>query len=134
MAGGIEEDAEGLARLEFGLPGAEFEDLRLGSVEVVYHDVDVHLLRMVLAGPARGTVVLDLLEADGRPGVGCDLCPRAVVVDADLPVEEVAVELGELTSIRSIENDHGLLCDSHGAESTPVDGHEEGRRRESRDK
>ena len=113
MAGGIEEDAEVLSRLFGCLARADVDHGRLGGVEVVDDDIEVHLLRMVLPGPAGSVVVLDLLDADRRPGIRCDLRPGAVLVDVDRPVEELSVELRELSGVGRIEHDNGLLCDSH---------------------
>ena len=54
MAGRVEEDPERRAGLVLVLGRAELEHRRLGGVEVVDHDVEVHLLRHVLAGPPGG--------------------------------------------------------------------------------
>ena len=64
VAGGVEEDAERRARLVLVLGRTEREHLRLGRVEVVDHDVEVHLLRHLLGRPPRRGEALDLLEAD----------------------------------------------------------------------
>lgn len=118
MACRVEEDAEGVPRLIDGFPCTEFDHGSLGDVEVIDDDIDVHLLRVGLPRPAGCVVVLNLLEADRGPGFGCDLCPGAIVIDSDLPVEEFSVELREFTGVGSIDDDDGLLCDSHGREST----------------
>ena len=47
-------------------PGAEGDHGRIGRRQVVDHDVEVHLLRHVGAGPARRAVVDRQLE--GGPG------------------------------------------------------------------
>ena len=64
MAGWVEEDAECGAGLVLGAGRAECEHRPFASVEVVDHDVDVHLLGEVLALPLRPPELLDLLEAD----------------------------------------------------------------------
>lgn len=115
MSGRVEEDTEGLSRLVCRFSCTQFEHGRLGGIEAFDHDINVHLLRMSLSGPAGCVVILDLLETDWWPGVRGDFCPGSVLVDPDIPTEELAVELREFTSIGSIENDHGLLCDSHAS-------------------
>ena len=75
MSGGVEEDAERRARLVLVLGRAEREHGRLGRVEVVDHDVEVHLLRHVLARPPGRGEALDLLEADALRGGVADLAP-----------------------------------------------------------
>src|SRR3954447_14719455 len=115
VPGRIEEHAEARARLVLVLRRAEFEHRGLRGVEVVDDDVDVHLLRHLLAGPARRRVVLDLLEPDRVAVVRLDLGP--VRRDLDLPVQELAVEGGEGRRVRAVEDDRGKACDSHGEDS-----------------
>src|SRR5579859_2651651 len=62
VAGRVEEDPEGLARLVLVLGRAEREHLRLGGVEVVDDHVEVHLLRHLLSRPLRRGIVRYLLE------------------------------------------------------------------------
>lgn len=119
MTGRVEKDPEELTRLLGRLPSTDFEDRRLGSVEVINDDVDVHLLRVGLTGPAGSVVILDLLNADRRPRIGGDLGPGPVIVDGDLPIEELSVEFRELARVGSIDHDNRLLCNSHVCESTP---------------
>jgi hypothetical protein len=64
MAGRVEEDAKRCPRLMFGSRRAEFEHCLLRRIEIVDHDVDVHLLGHVLAWPLRRPELLDTLEAD----------------------------------------------------------------------
>jgi hypothetical protein len=90
---------------------AEFEHLDLGGVEVLDHDVEVHLLGDLLPGPARRRVALHLLKADGLAVVRTDLGP--VRGDLDLPVEERAVEPRERTRVRTVDDDAGKASDSH---------------------
>ena len=68
VPGRVEEDAERLARLVLVLRRAEREDGGLALVEVVDHDVEVHLLRMLLAGPDGRAVV-------ARPAGSTSICP-----------------------------------------------------------
>ena len=117
MAGGVEEDPECGAGLVLVLGGTELDDSGLGSVEVVDHDVDVHLLGHLLAGPVGSSVALDPLEADALVAVGGpDLGPTGV--GADGPAEELTVELGRLGRIGAVEDDGGEACDCHTANRT----------------
>ena len=82
-----------------------------GGVEVVDDHVEVHLLRHLLARPARRAVVLDRLEADALAVVGADLSP--VGGDLDLPVQHRAVERRESAGVGTVDDDAGEACDSH---------------------
>ncbi len=111
MAGGVEEDPEGLAGLVLGQRGAEGEDLRLGGVEVLDDDVEVELLRHLLARPRRRPVVLDPLEGQALV-LGPDVDP--VLVRLDRPVEQRAVERRQGGGIGTVEHDAREPCDGHG--------------------
>ena len=104
MTGGIEEDAERGARLVLGLRRPEFEHGLFSGIEVVDHDVDVHLLGDVLARPVRRTELLDALEADAL--VTCRVAHLAPpFVRARLPIEQGAVELGEAAGVVAVEDE-----------------------------
>src|SRR3954447_9723483 len=117
VSGGVEEHAEGRPRLVLVLRRAELEHGGLCRVEVVDRDVDVHLLRYLLPGPARGGVLVHLLEPDGVAVVGADLSP--VRGNLDLPLEEGAVEPRERTGVGAVDDDAGKAGDGH-------DGHRRG--------
>ena len=102
MAGWIEEDPEGGARLVFVQGGAQLQYRRLCGVQVADRDVEVHLLRLRLRGPARRLVVNNLLEADHLTVVGPHLCP--VGLDSDRPVEDRAVERGEPARVGAVDD------------------------------
>lgn len=100
----VEEHAKCGTWLVLRLGRPERQHRLLSSVEVVDHDVQVHLLRNVLAGPLRPSVLVDPLEADAL--VTCcvaDLGPP--VVGCHVPIEQCAVELGEATRIVAIEDE-----------------------------
>ena len=61
MPGRVEIDPEALARLDLVLACAESQHLCFRSIEVRYVEVEVHLLGLLGAGPAR------------RDMVGCEL-------------------------------------------------------------
>ena len=83
----------------FGASRAQLEYRPLPSVEIIDHDVDVHLLRNGLAWPLRWAVLLDALEADALVAGGvAHLAPP--VVRTGLPIEQSAIELGEATGVR----------------------------------
>lgn len=54
MTGGVEEHTERGAGLVLGQRRAEFVHGLFSSIEIVDHDIDVHLLRNVLAGHCGG--------------------------------------------------------------------------------
>lgn len=60
----VEEHPKRGARLVLGQSRTQFEHCLFSSVEVVDHDIDVHLLRDVLARPLRRTELCDALKAD----------------------------------------------------------------------
>lgn len=104
MACRVEEDAEGLPRLHLVLAGTEFEHGRLGGVEILDEHVEVQLLRMILTGPTRGVVVIDLLNAGRGPGIGDDLDRGGFrLVGLELPVEQSGVELAELHGVGGVD-------------------------------
>ena len=120
MAGRVEEDPERRTRLVLVLGRTQLEDGCLACVEVVDHDVDVHLLGHVLARPLRRRVVVDLLEAQAVAVVGSGVGP--VVGDLDLPVEQGAVELGKGLGVGAVEDDRREACDSHGRHASEDSG------------
>jgi hypothetical protein len=63
MSGRIEEDAKRPAGLMFVLDGAQGEDGFFREVQVVYHEVEVQLLRHDLTGPLWPRKVKDALNA-----------------------------------------------------------------------
>src|SRR4029079_10278707 len=83
-------------------------------------DVEVHLLRHLLARPLRRLVVLDRLERDALTVVGADFVPPLVAVD--LPVEHCDVEVGEGACVRTVDDDARETCDSHAANSMASSG------------
>jgi hypothetical protein len=113
VPGGVEEDAEGCPGLVLVLGGAKLEDGRLGGVQVVDVDVEVHLLGDVLAGPLRRVEALDPLEADAVAIVGADEAHVRLVLH-DRPVEQGAVELREALGVGAVEDDDGDTSDRHG--------------------
>ena len=113
VTGRVEEHAKRLSRLFGGFARTDLEHGLLSNIEVVDDDVEVHLLRVGLTRLAGRVIVLDLLNAQRGPGIGGDFRPGAVLLDRDLPIEELPVELCEFGGVRSIEYDHRLLCDSH---------------------
>lgn len=65
MARRVEEDPPPVpAGLGLRLARAQFQEQRIGLVEVVGIEVEMALLRHVFAGPGGGLVAVDPLEAD----------------------------------------------------------------------
>ena len=117
MTGWVEKDAERGARLVLGTGGTELEHGLLSSIEVVDHDVHVHLLGHVLPRPLRRPELIHTLEADAL--VTClvaNLTPP--VVRTRLPIEQGAVELSETTGVVAVEDERGKSCDSHACQGT----------------
>ena len=105
----VEKDAERRARLVLGLGCSQLEHCVLGDVEIVDHDVDVHLLGHILAWPLRRAELLDPLEADALvAGFIAHLSPA--IVRGRLPIEQGAVELGEAAGVVAVENNRGEAC------------------------
>ncbi len=75
VSGRVEEDSEGRAGLVIMFGSPEFEDLGLGGVEIIDHDIEVHLLRGTLTWPLRRREFLHLLEAQTLTVVRADLSP-----------------------------------------------------------
>src|SRR5262245_18664605 len=117
MAGGIEEHAKGRARLVFSLRSTEFEHGLFPGIEVVDHDVHVHLLGNILARPHRRPELLDALEADALVTGGVAYLTPSVV-RARLPIEQGAVELGEASGVVAVEDERGEACNSHDRHRT----------------
>ena len=118
MSSGVEEDPEGRARLMAVLGRAQLEDGRLGNIEVVDIDIDVHLLGRFLPRPLRSRIPVDLLEGDGVAIVGADGPPVGVAL-LHLPVKEGAVELRQRFGVGAVEDDNGVASDSHGLTVKP---------------
>lgn len=112
MTGGVEEHTERRTRLMLVLGRAQLMHRCLGDVEVVDHDIEVHLLRDALAGPLWRREAVDLLEAQRVAVLGTD-GPRVVVVLLDPPVEQGAVELGQALRVGAVKDDAWEACDSH---------------------
>ena len=112
MTGRVEEDSERGAGLELRPNGTELEHGPLPGVEIVDHDIEVHLLGDVLARPLRCPEVVDTLEADALiTGRVADLAPA--VVRLRRPIEQRSVELGEATGVVAVEDERGKACDGH---------------------
>ncbi|SEQ34037.1 ABC-type molybdenum transport system, ATPase component/photorepair protein PhrA [Arthrobacter sp. OV608] len=115
VAGRVKEHPESGSRLVFVLGRAKFEDLCFGCVEVVHHNVEVHLLRYLLARPLRRPVGVHLLETQGIAVIGFDGPP--VLALFDLPVEQGGIELCEYFRVGAVENNDRKACDSHSQHS-----------------
>ena len=113
MTGGVEEHAERRPGLVLGQGCTEFEHCPFAGVKVVDHDIDVHLLRDVLAGPLRRTELCDALETDALVTRRvANLAPT--LIRAHLPIEQSAIERGEATRVVAVEDEGGKACDCHG--------------------
>lgn len=113
MPGRVEEDPEGLARLVLVLHGSEGKNGCFGIIEVIDHDVEVHLLRMLLGRPLGPLVVVDLLEAERLPVLGADL--RPVLFDVNGPIEHRAAERGKDYRVGAVEDSGGTPSSGHAA-------------------
>lgn len=103
----VEEDPEAaaVARLMLVSGGAHPHHDGLGAVQIVDLDVQVHLLGHLLPRPLRCTVAGDLLEGDAVSLTAADIGPCAVLVDVNLPPEQLPVEPGEHTRIRTVHDE-----------------------------
>jgi hypothetical protein len=118
MPGGVEEHAERRPRLVFSAGRAELEHCLFSGIEIVDHDVDVHLLGDVLARPLRWPELCDPLEADAL--VACRVAHLTpTVVRARVPIEQGTVELGEAARVVAVENERGRACDCHAWHGRP---------------
>lgn len=112
MSGGVEEHPERRTGLTLVLGRAELEHRSLRDVEVVDHDVEMHLLGYVLARPLRGREAVDLLKPQRVAVLGADVAP-VVVGLLDLPVEQGAVELGQSLGVGAVQDDDREARDCH---------------------
>lgn len=113
MTGRVQEHPEAGTRLVLGLSGAQLDRDALTTVEILDHQVQVHLLGNRLIGPAGLPVILNLLEGDAIPAaLGADLGP--VTVHLDLPTEQRAVEGGKSLGVGTVNDETWKSCDSHG--------------------
>src|SRR5581483_3883543 len=103
-----------------GLGRAEGDRLRLGGIEVVDHDVEMHLLGYVLPRPLGRGVVVHLLERDALAVVRADVDP--VRLDLGFPVQHGGVEGGQGGRVRAVEDDARKACDSHAPQRTRYPG------------
>ncbi len=102
VTGGVDVHPERLARLHLGLSSAQREHLLLADVEVVDVEIEVQLLRVLVARPLRWHVTRRLLEGDGRAAVARQLRPLVVDV-ADRPARDRGVELGERGVVGAVD-------------------------------
>lgn len=79
MAGRVEEHRERRTGLMVMLDGAELKHSCLRDIEVIDHDIEMHLLRHCLAGPLWRGEALDLLETQGVAVLGAHGPPFVVV-------------------------------------------------------
>ena len=118
MTGGVQENAKRRAWLVFGPGRTEFEHCQFSGIEVVNHDVDVHLLRDVLARPLRRPELCDALEADAL--VTCCVSHLApTFVRACLPIEQLSVERGEAGRVVAIKDKRRKSCNCHTLHRMP---------------
>ncbi len=108
MAYWVEVDAKRGAGLIGRLGGATGERVGLAAIEVLYREVEMHLLRYGPLGPGRCHEGGDLLKGQCRRGTVEQLDPLHVfwleVAEwFDLEAGECGVELGECNRIRAIE-------------------------------
>jgi hypothetical protein len=107
----VEEHPERCARLMPVLGRAEIEHRRLGGVEIVDDDVEVHLLGHFLSRPSWRGVGLHLQEGDALTVLRADV--SVVGGDLDFPIQHGAVEGGERGRVGTVDNDAREACDSH---------------------
>lgn len=118
MAGRVKEDPKLRARLDARLGGAQSDHRRFTLVEIGHDQVEVHLLRHVLAGPLRRLVALHLLKGDAIAAV-LRANFRPVPGALDRPTEQLPVELREDLWVGAVQNQAGKPRDSH-TETLPV--------------
>ena len=114
MARRISEDPESLTATGKG-HGTKREGLLLGFIQVVYSDVEMHLLRRVGVRPARRPKLGRQLEREARPvGRVTDDNPVVVVLYPD-EAEEFLVERRETTRVGSVDNKAAPLAGHEGS-------------------
>jgi mycofactocin system transcriptional regulator len=107
----VQEHPERCARLMLVLSRTEIEHRRLGGVEIVDDDVEVHLLGHFLSRPSGRGVGLHLQEGNALTVLRADV--SVVWGDLDLPVQHGAVEGRERGRVGTVDNDAREACDSH---------------------
>ena len=106
----VEEDAKARTGLEVRLDGAQREYLLLGGVEIIDVEVEMGLLRPLLAWPQGGLVIGCELKGDRDVAVGAQLYPVAVVV-FDVAPGDGAVEAGQGPRVTTVEGNHTQSSD-----------------------
>lgn len=109
---GVKKYPERLARLVDGPGSAELQHCRFRGVKVIDRQVEVQLLGHVLRRPHRRPIVLHPLEAQTLPIFSPYL--SSVRFDADLPIQQAAVEPGQHYRVRAIQDDTREARDGHG--------------------
>ncbi len=124
MPSRIEVDAEVLpAGLCVRLRRADGEDGLLAGVEIIDIEVDVQLLRMIIARPRRWLMIRGQLERNRRSVWADELHPVVLVVGfaPELPARHGGVELGKFQRSRAIEGDDAESSDAGHGSKVPGD-------------
>ena len=93
------------ARLFNGLGRAQFFSPVNGGGDVVHLEVQVELLRVLLAGPLRRCETVDALEVQRATGHGRLGVALLVVAVGDLTSGETCIEVSQASSVRRINGD-----------------------------
>jgi hypothetical protein len=118
VAGRVEENPEGGARLGLRFSGSQSDGLCLAFVQVLHHEVHMHLLWHGLPGPLGPLVVLHLLEGDAVAAVvGADFGP--VAVDLCVPAQQGAVKRCECPGVGAVDDDTWEARDSQSGMLPP---------------
>src|SRR5690606_20369143 len=118
MAGRVYVHPPGGTRLMLRLASAELQHLLLGGLDVIDHEIQVRLLRMLGFRPARRPVAGCQLVCDRHAAVRLQLDPVSVIERlVDYPASDGRVELGETHRIGRVEGDNREAGDTHEASS-----------------
>ncbi len=113
MTGRVKEHPKSRARLVLLLGRTKSENRCLRGVQVIDRDIEMHLLRSVLARPLWRREPRDPLEPQRIAVLGPNE-PGDLVVLVKLPVEQRAVERRQDLRVGAVEDNDRETCDSHG--------------------
>jgi hypothetical protein len=111
MPGRVQVDAERLAWLELSLAGTDRQNLLLTAVEIGHIEVQMQLLRVLVARPNRWFVAGGSLKRDSRACVALEHHPATAVV-LDRPSGDGAVKGSETLRITTVDGYEAIACNT----------------------
>lgn len=112
MPGRVEENPESGTGLRVRFGGTQLDGDLFPFVQVLHHQVQVHLLWYRLARPFWCPVAVHLLKRNAVTSVvGSDFGP--VSVDLHIPAEQGTVKGREGSGVRAVDDETWEACDSH---------------------